>query len=133
VGQVRVLGALTLSHGVILILYSLLWLGFAAFVPFMPEQPTSSGNPPPPPELMLGIFGCFGAFHFVPGILQLVAGIQMLRFRSRPIAIVALASGLVTFIGCYCLPTAIGLAIWGLIVLADPDVKSRFDAPPEIA
>lgn len=132
-GHVPVLGALTIAHGVMLVLYSLIWLMIAGMFPFMPQQPSSTGSPPPPPELMIGIFGCFGAFHFVPGMLQLVGGIQMMRFKSRALAYVALASSVVTIVGCYCLPTALALMIWGLIVLSDPEVRQRFDAPPEPA
>jgi hypothetical protein len=53
-------------------------------------------------------------------------GIRMLKFRGRTLGIVALSSGLLSIAGCYCLPTAIGLFIYGLIVLLNEPVKRAF-------
>lgn len=50
----------------------------------------------------------------------------MLKFRGRTLGIVALSSGLLSIAGCYCLPTAIGLFIYGLIVLLNEPVKRAF-------
>ena len=37
------------------------------------------------------------------------------------------ALSILTIAGCYCLPTAIGLFIYGLIVLLNPSVKRAFE------
>ena len=42
-------------------------------------------------------------------------------------AIISLSVSLLTVFTCYCLPTAAGLFIFGLIVLMDNSVKVGFD------
>jgi hypothetical protein len=124
IGQVRVLAALTISHGVIVALYSFIYLGVGALFPFLP--PPSTGEEPPA-ALMTGIMGCFGATHLIPGVFQIIAGVRMLRFRNRTLAMIAYGSGFLTFMGCYCIPTSIALAIWGFILLNDDEVRNAFD------
>ena len=77
--------------------------------------------------MMLAIYGSMGLVSLVIGVLGIWAGIRMMRFRGRTFGIVALSSGLLSLAGCYCLPTAIGLFVYGLIVLLNPSVKHAFE------
>jgi hypothetical protein len=132
VWQVQWLAVVTMVHGGLLLLWAIglvvsgLYLGVA-----MGGVETTQPDAPPP-EFMAGVFGgatLFMAFgQLVPGVLQLAAGWYMLSFRYRPLAIVAFLAGLSSITGCYCLPTSILLAIWGLIVIFDRDVGARFAA-----
>ena len=76
--------------------------------------------------IMLAMYGSMGLISLVIGVLGIWAGIRMLKFRGRTLGIVALSSGLLSIAGCYCLPTAIGLFIYGLIVLLNEPVKRAF-------
>jgi hypothetical protein len=84
----------------------------------MPASPsTSGGSPPPPPELMTAMYVGIGLAVLVVGGLKIAAGIFNLKLRGRILSYVALGSGLVSALTCYCLPTALALGIYGLIVL----------------
>ena len=97
-----------------------------------PEEPTPVAPVPAAPMpagfelIMLAMYGSMGLISLVIGVLGIWAGIRMLKFRGRTLGIVALSSGLLSIAGCYCLPTAIGLFIYGLIVLLNEPVKSAF-------
>ena len=92
-----------------------------------PVAPVTAAPMPAGFELiMLAMYGSMGLISLVIGVLGIWAGIRMLKFRGRTLGIVALSSGLLSIAGCYCLPTAIGLFIYGLIVLLNEPVKSAF-------
>lgn len=67
---------------------------------------------------------------FVGGILahlvQLVGAIAMLRVRGKKWAMLAIAA---SFVPCnfYCCWLAFPFAVWGTVVLANPDVRAAFD------
>lgn len=92
-----------------------------------PVAPVTAAPMPAGFELiMLAMYGSMGLISLVIGVLGIWAGIRMLKFRGRTLGIVALSSGLLSIAGCYCLPTAIGLFIYGLIVLLNEPVKRAF-------
>ena len=106
-------------------------------VELAPEEPTPVAPVPAAPLpvtampagfewIMLAVYGSMGLIFLVVGVLGIWAGIRMLKFRGRTLGIVALSSGLLSMFGCYCLPTAIGLFIYGLIVLLNEPVKRAF-------
>lgn len=132
VHHVMALGILTIVQGS---LVSLLGAGGCAMAVIFPlilkaeggmaRQP---GNQPGPPEWILPlIYGSFGVVYLTIGVLGIWAGIRIMKFRGRTTGIVALSCGLITIVGCYCLPTAIGLFIYGLIVLLNAPVKRAFE------
>lgn len=69
-----------------------------------------------------------GALHLMVGALQGWAGWRIRQYRSRWLGLTALLAGLLTMLGCYCLPTSVALLVWGLIVLLNPAVVERFDS-----
>ena len=98
----------------------------------IPVAPIPVAPLPPAPMpagfewMLLAIYGSMGLISLVIGVLGIWAGIRMLKFRGRILGIVALSSGLLSIAGCYCLPTAIGLFVYGLIVLLNEPVKRAF-------
>jgi hypothetical protein len=65
---------------------------------------------------------------FLSHLVQLIGAIAMLRVRGKVWAILATVA---SFIPCnfYCCWFAFPFAIWGAIVLANPDVRGAFDRP----
>ena len=121
-------GALILLMAAFLLLYMVVFGASLAGA----ETPSSEVIP----GEMLGMVGGFGliltALLAVPGTLQVVGGWYMRSFRYRWLSLLALAGGLlmtvISCIGVYCIPTSLGLLIWGAIVLFDADVVKRFQA-----
>jgi hypothetical protein len=58
----------------------------------------------------------------------IVGGIQMLRARRYPIALLAAILALIPLTSVCCIP-GIPLGIWALVVLRSPEVRAAFDAP----
>jgi hypothetical protein len=88
------------------------------------------GGEGPPPEMvgwmMLAIYGGLGVLTLVAAGLHLFAGLRNYRFRSRTLGLVALSGGLVTVFTCYCAPTSVALAVYGLVTYLNPDVSHAF-------
>jgi hypothetical protein len=84
----------------------------------------------PPPEMvgwmMLAIYGGLGLLTLVAASLHLFAGLRNYRFRSRTLGLVALGGGLVTVFTCYCAPTSVALAVYGLVTYLNPAVSQAF-------
>jgi hypothetical protein len=137
VHHVMALGILTIVQGS---LVSLLGIGGCAMAVIFPlilkmeggmaRRPGMQPGPPMPPEiewLLPLIYGSFGVIFLTVGLLGIWSGIRMLKFKGRTLGFVALSTGLIASFGCYCLPTAIGLFIYGLIVLLNAPVKRAFE------
>ena len=94
-----------------------------------PQRPGM--NPQPMPQEMewflLAIYVGIGVILLSIGGIGIWAGIRLMKFRGRTLGIVALSTGLLAIFSCYCLPTAIGLFVYGLIVLVNPQVKQAFE------
>lgn len=136
VHHVMALSILTIVQGSLVTLYG---IGLAVLAFVMPAviqaqggMPRQAGIPAAPMPagvewMMLALYGSMGLVSLVIGVLGIWAGIRMIKFRGRTLGIVALSSGLLSIVGCYCLPTAIGLFVYGLIVLLNPSVKRAFE------
>jgi hypothetical protein len=120
IGHVPIIALLLIAQGVSEIVFGLFGLAFTALVYWGPEKELSG---------MRGI-GLLFAGISVPclsiGVLRIVAGIFNYHYRRRILGITALACGLCTLITGYCAPTAIGLAIYGLIVYVNEPVIMAF-------
>lgn len=112
--------------------------GFYAF--FMPtimsSMPRQGANPPPPPPqavldgmLIGGLI--YAVILFALGSARIFAGVRMLKYRSYVFIMTTLFTGLLTLFTCYCFPTALVMAIYGLILLLNPSVKHAFDLAKE--
>ncbi|MDA1230450.1 MAG: hypothetical protein O2856_06720 [Planctomycetota bacterium] len=136
VHHVMALSILMIIHAAIEVLIGLGSATAAIVVPMMirAEEAGRQGrrvNAPPMPQglewMLMAVYGGIGILFVLIGVIGIWAGIRMMKFRSRTMGIVALSSGLVALFGCYCIPTAIGLFIYGLIVLLNPQVRQAFD------
>jgi hypothetical protein len=92
-----------------------------------PGFPADSGlSPDAFVWLMIAVYAGLGLVNFVIGVLHAYAGYRNYQFKSRTLGIIALAAGMLTVVGCYCMPTAIALAIYGLIVYLNASVAVAF-------
>jgi hypothetical protein len=85
--------------------------------------PESGANP-----VMLAIlYSGMAVFTLTCAFVRLIAGLSVRRFRRRKVALAALGLGLLTVFTGACAPMAIGLAVYGLIVLFNDSVIAAFD------
>lgn len=75
--------------------------------------------------------GLCGAVLLVASILRLIAGIMGVMYLGRMLGLVTHFLGLVSLFTCYCLPTSLGICIWGSIVYLNADVKRAFEMRSE--
>jgi len=140
VHHVPALGILTIVQGGLVTLLGLFLTGLAILVPYLLNANGGFGGPagmqgrPMPPEarwVMMAAYGVSGILAVALGVLNIVGGVRMLKFRGRIFGIVSLSVGLLSIVGCYCFPTALGLFIYGLIVLLNEPVKRAFEMGAE--
>ena len=74
-----------------------------------------------------GVSGVMGMAGIMTGLLHVVAGWQNYFFRRRWLGILALFTGLVSLLTCYCFPTSLVLMIYGLIVHASGQTAWAFE------
>ena len=135
-GRVRLvptLGILMLIHGVVLVLVSVLFLFGVGLLNIgllsVPARaPAHPGDPPPEAVLAMAdvVYAVMILGALVPGIMQIFGGYFVYNGRRYRFAMAALFAGLTSMCVCYCGPTAVGLLVFGLIVLLDNDVKQEF-------
>ncbi len=76
--------------------------------------------------IVTGVYGVMGVAMLTGGVLQLWAGWRAIHFRGYVLTILGIASAALGSLTCYCAPTGIALAIWGLILLLNSDVQHAF-------
>lgn len=129
--HISALSIVTMIHGALLVLAGL-FLVVAAFgiglafvtAPTLPQTGELAAIGGFATLIYLGL----AIVLLVPGVLQLVAGWRIRTFHNRGLAIAAYLSALPAVLFCYCAPSIIGLAIWGLVVLLDEGTGARFKA-----
>tara|TARA_R110002049_G_scaffold2750_9_gene22376 strand:+ start:47364 stop:48068 length:705 start_codon:yes stop_codon:yes gene_type:complete len=135
VGQVPIVGVLMMVQGVLMVLVA---VGIALYAVFMPQffeemrrDMAAQGNGTPMPAQMGTWFSIgTGVVALVLGCiagLTIVSGFRLLKYRGRTHAIVMLCCGMLSIATCYCFPTALALAVYGLIVLLSGPVTLAFD------
>ena len=129
--QVRVIAILMMVQGGLELIMGGLFVVFAAVAPAMFTEMGQMQQPDAPsPEMfswiLVVIYGGIGSLHLVVAVLHIYAGYRNYRYRSKVLGIVALSSGLLTGIPCYCFPTALALMIYGLIIYLDGGVGQAF-------
>ena len=132
VAQVPALGIVMAIHGALMSLLGAVYVVYGFVLAYVLQDLPKTGDGPKDavsdmmPGLLAGGMAGVALVHVVPGLVQAFAGLRVYRFRSRTLAIVALAAGLVSVVGCYCAPTTVALLVWGMIVLFDGAVQTRF-------
>lgn len=95
------------------------------------NRPTSRADEPSPQvflSIVGAVLGLLCLICLVSGVLRIYAGINNIKHRKRKLGIFSLSFGVITLFTFYCLPTSIGLLIYGLIIFLNPEVKRAFDA-----
>lgn len=133
VEQVNLLGIFSIIQGVLVLVYALFIVMYGFFFQqmdqFMPAEQAKEFREQfkeVSSIVMLGVVILGGGFGLM-GIGYIVAGIQAIRLKWRIFNMVVLLAGIASSISCYCAPTAIGLTIFGLIVLLKPAVIQAFE------
>jgi hypothetical protein len=136
VNQVPIVGVLMIVQGVLDVLIGIGIAFYAFFMPMffeeMQRQAAAQGNnaQPMPPEMGAFLSIGLGLLSFVivlVGALTIFSGIRLIRYQSRSLGIAMLCAGMVTIVTCYCFPTSLALAVYGMIVLLSPPVRLAFD------
>jgi hypothetical protein len=139
--QVRVVSILMIVQGSLcLLMGGLLLIGSIVLGPVLQadlrRQAPGAGPKPPfdpayAPLIVVAIYGTMGLAGVIPGGLLIYAGIRNYAFRGWTLGVTALSLGLASMVTCYCLPTSIALAIYGLIVYMNASVKRGFELVAE--
>lgn len=134
VAQIRVVSILNAVQGGLELLMCLMYLGLGGFFAFimreeMARQANRNGDPGG--ELAANFMTAFmfilGGVMLVTALLRLYACYRNFYLQSRVLGIVSLCVGLMTVFTGYCAITAIGIAVYGLIVLFNKEVTEAFE------
>jgi hypothetical protein len=135
VRHVMPVAILMIIQGAVELLHAVVFLALTVAVPAMlPDLPADAGAAPAGAAasrtfvvgMIMAVYGVMGAGGLIAGVLHVTAGIFGLQFRRRTFGIVALAFGMASITTVSCAPTAIGLAVYGLITYLNPAVVAAF-------
>ena len=70
--------------------------------------------------------GVFAGGILILSIMHFVAAYLGFKYRRRVFGIVSMIVGLGAMLTCYCAPTAIGLAVYGMIIYFNPAFAQAF-------
>jgi hypothetical protein len=123
VGQIKIVGILMLIHGITVVLMGGGLIAAGIFMMTIPPPPGGG----PEPWIMGGVYAGWGVLVLACGALNAVAGVRVMSFKNRVLGLVALFGNILVLFTCYCAITAIGMMVYGLIVLFQPDVARAFE------
>jgi hypothetical protein len=125
VHQVKVVAILMIVWGGLM---ALVGLGAASLGALIAITETSRPGRRPPSDVYIPllVFLIIGLVILVVAVLHIIAGIRCLKFRGRVLALVALFSNIPLVFTMYCSALAIGMAVYGLIVMFQGDVAEAF-------
>ena len=123
VGHVPIVAMLLIVQGVLEMGLGGIYLGISALTFVLPADAFIGMDPQFIAVLLLVV----GVPGIVCGALRIAAGWFNWSFRRRKLGMTALAVGLVAMVTGYCAPTAIALAIYGLIVYVNESVAAAFE------
>jgi hypothetical protein len=132
VGHVRVISILMIAQGVLEALMGVFLIGMGVFMAVVIGEGITEEEAMPPAQaqatvvMMLVMYVGMGLVNAVAAGLHIFAAIQNYKFKSRTLGIVALSVGCATLLTCYCGPTSIALAVYGLIVFLNAEVGYAF-------
>lgn len=118
-GMIGALSAAMIVYGV---LQALLFLG--VFVAGMLDDEAEW-----PLKVFAGVYCLLVMAH---GALYVSAGARIGALRGRTFALGVLLSAPLTICTCYCSPLALGLMVFGLLVLTSADVKLAFEEAEQL-
>ncbi len=139
VKHVRIVSALMIAQGSLDLLMGAGLIAMGAFVGFgmrniVANDPEFQRNAPPPDAmftLMSWGYIAVGVVTSLIGAVNIFAGIRNWMFKGRILGMVAMFLGLGASFTCYCLPTSVGILVYGLIVYLNPAVIRAFQMRAE--
>ena len=127
VNQIPILAIMTIVHGVLLSLMGIMFAGYGILIASMLAMEAINLPPNPKPLQIIAVTAIsIGVPVIIIAIMQIVAGIRNLKYRGRIFTLATWLLGLLASFTCYCGPTSVGLAIWGMIVFLNPAVAAAF-------
>jgi hypothetical protein len=135
VNQVPVIGILMIVNGALCALYGVLLIFIGPFLSSIFEFQAGQMPPQAQPQMQQAqqmfqivsvVYIVLGSVVALAGVMNIAGGISAIRYRSRGFVITALFFNILPLFTCYCLPTSLGLMIWGLIVMFQADVTHAF-------
>ena len=130
VSQQRVVAILLIIHGVMLIGMGIFLLGMAIFLPAqVAANMRQQGGPklPNAEEILLVLYGGMALCGIIPGILQIYAGAMNFVLKKPTLGMVALGCGMLSVGTCYCIPSALALLVYGLVIYTNESVRRAFE------
>ncbi|QEG23756.1 hypothetical protein [Mariniblastus fucicola] len=131
--QMKPLCICMIIQGSLEILLGIGYIAMGFVMPNMIMNQQGGGGPAIPAEqqqmmqMMFGlIYGVGGGVAIVAGIVRIFAGVRGLYLKSYALGITSHFLGMLNVVTCYCIPTSLGLCIWGNIVYFNPEVKHAF-------
>jgi hypothetical protein len=128
VSQVPIIGILMIVNGSLQVLLSLVYLilvpfvladrgfgGFGRFGGFGGDE-----------RLFMIIMIVMGILVLATGVMNIIGGILGMKYHGRGFIITALFMNILPLCTIYCLPTSLGLMIWGLIVMFNGETARAF-------
>lgn len=133
VNQIRIVAILNAVQGCLELLMSAMYLFMGGMFTFMRTELIRQGNQNGDPSqemtanVMPAVFFVMGGGMVLLSLLRIVAGFRNYFLQNRIFGIVSICLGLVSAFTCYCAPTSIAVAIYGLIVLFNKEVTEAFE------
>jgi hypothetical protein len=121
VGHVPIVAISLITLGVIEGGFALFCALFALVALALPRD--AVGNA----EVIALMYGAIAVTCAITGIFRIVSGLFNLSFRRRKLGIAALAVGLIAAFTGLCAPTAIAVAVYGLIVYFNDSAIAAFE------
>lgn len=135
VPQIRIVAIFMIVQSVLELIMAAMFVGMGVFMPWAMAQQPQQNQIPADEQWVIDIvfmgYGIAGAVLMVSGILRLIAGIMGVMYRGRTLGLVSHFLGLISVCTCYCLPTSVGICVWGSIVYLNEDVKRAFEMRSE--
>lgn len=128
VWQVQFVGIGMIIQGVLESLYGVYMILLFSFMPNFTAGQTANMTPDQRQafDIIMYVSAAIGAVLLLLAILRIAAGVLAVQYRGRLLGIITSLLGLISLMTCYCLPTAVGLCVYTLIIFLNPDVVQAF-------
>ncbi len=130
VQQIPVISSLFIAQGVLLLLMGGYFIVLGVFMgnmdQFMPPGAQQAEFQDMQLSIMFWAMGAIGGMILIISILHFVAAFLGFNYKGRVFGIVTMVLGLLSLLSCYCAPTAIGLAVYGMIIYLNPASAKAF-------
>jgi hypothetical protein len=134
-GHIRVVAVLMMVQGFFELSFGAMLTVMAFVFPSMmgammaadPEMQQGGPDAATAARMMMVIYLVMGLAGVIPGVVHLAAGVRNVAYKGRTLGIVAFCLGLATLPIMICLPTALILGVYGLVVYLNPAATQAFE------